>query len=542
MILELAWAGLIGFGVKSVYNHIYADEIEFKKQWKELMNNVKGSTNKDEQEHEILKYIEKDYGCDCIVSIPKGKSYKEFESLKDVIVTALGCDIKITQSPNKNSAYMRCFYNLNPEDEFAIKLKWEQIMHAAGVHNALNQTFTIRKLEQKDYGYDLEIDVPIGLSYEQLEKVYPIISRNFNNALITAENKQYQDKTTIKLITVPIPDNYPYKVFECQPQQIYLGVTHCHENITADLFRTPHMIIAGTTGAGKSVFLAMVITNMIINCTDKQLNLFFAQVSNKDEDFYEFKYLKHTKYYADSIGKALMLYKYLYEQIKIRSKLFSKYHVKNIQEYNKVVPEEERLPLCVCVNDEFGSFTPGSKKTDLNYQNKIDCKFYIEKIATEGRSAGIFLIIGIQRPDREHFDPFMKNLMTVVVAMRMENGGSSKVILGDDRASELPAREAIVRFGVNEYRIKTPYLTPGKIKKLVKPYYEKDHKYISLSLNKGIETSEKSTSDTKVEKESTPNNSSENTNDNIKDISEVKTPKKGKGRPKKQTERLGQVN
>ena len=259
------------------------------------------------------------------------------------------------------------------------------------------------------------------------------------------------------------------------PWELYFGETYFGEDLTADLREYPHVLVAGSTGTGKSRCLFISLANMLYWYDD--VELYLAQVSDK-KDLQKFAHYRQTKYFAQNLQTADRMIQQLLEEQKNRNKLLNQYGMNNIDEYNKRF-KDNKLNYIYLAIDEFASLMPGDKDTDPYYTIKKRIIYNLNELARQARSAGIFIITSLQRPDKTNLDPNLKNLFNIKVAFRANNIASSKVLTDDDSAFNLPNREALF-MGSFQKTLKTPYVDDHIIKTLLESKYERDHKYINL--------------------------------------------------------------
>jgi S-DNA-T family DNA segregation ATPase FtsK/SpoIIIE len=482
MFVEL---GLLGAACYGASRWIRRSEINVKKKWEEIMHsddNVSKYMTKVKPIFEILDMIEKEYGWDLIVSIPVTKEYSDLEKMKGVIESAYGCRIIMQQSSTINTGYIRLLLDTSNSKSIDLQLRWDRVMRGAGAVTKQGETFTISNIKEKElYGYDCDINVPSGYSYDDLITHKDAIDKEFG--LLHCDYKDFcNGKLPAKIITKPLPDNYSFKPIELKtPYQLYLGNTYYYEPVIADMKKEPHLLYSGTTNSGKSVGVKLPLINLAHCFSPEEVGFFFIQNSSKVGDFDDLLNLKHVRYYAYSYDHTVKLFEYLINQIKERSEIFTKKHVKNIYRYNEKVKPEERMPIYYCIIEEFAELMPGTKGLTKHYDEKVQCIDYISTLSAQGRSSGIYLIVVLQRPDKVSLDPLIKSNLTTRVAGQQLNDASSLVVVDTTEATKLKPREFIVRFSGQYYKMKTPWVNEDKmVYQFCKDKLEYNHKFIDL--------------------------------------------------------------
>jgi S-DNA-T family DNA segregation ATPase FtsK/SpoIIIE len=373
------------------------------------------------------------------------------------------------------SVYMAADYIKNYEI-YRVKSKFKDVMKGVGVKNKQEQTFEALKVIKTKYGFDLIISIPRGLSYEKLEKLIPEIEAGLG-CVTEMEWKRFKNCAFMKAAIDEYDEKKRYMpVTTAGPWEMYFGETYFLEQIKADMRDYPHALYAGSTGTGKTRGIFIAITNLLYWYDD--VELYLAQVSDK-KDLQKFAHYKQTQYFAQNLQTTDQLLKYLLQEQQRRNKLLNQYDMNNIDEYNKRF-KDEQLRYIYLVFDEAASLMPGENKdVDPNYTIKKRIIFNLNELQRQARSAGMFIISSLQRPDKNNLDPNTKNLFNIKVAFRANNIASSKVLTDDDSVYNLPNREALF-MGSKQKILKTPYIDDDLIRQLLWSKYEKDHKYINI--------------------------------------------------------------
>ena len=219
------------------------------------------------------------------------------------------------------------------------------------------------------------------------------------------------------------------------PEQLYfpLGRTPNGQDIIEDLSQMPHMLVGGSTGSGKSVFLFSMLASFLLTHpkkTDMQLIL----SSSKLEDFIHFEGLPHLysgHVISDAKEATRVIKEVIYEESERRGRLLAEARVANIIEYNKKA--DEKLAPIVVVIDEFADLADQLETT------KEKNAFYkpVQRIAQAGRSRGIHLVICTQRPEAKLVPATTKAQLSGRVALRVNDGISSRMIIDSGDAQYL---------------------------------------------------------------------------------------------------------
>lgn len=211
------------------------------------------------------------------------------------------------------------------------------------------------------------------------------------------------------------------------PEQLYfpLGRTPNGRDLIEDLSQMPHMLVGGSTGSGKSVFLFTMLASLLMTHPKKEeMQLILS--SSKLEDFIHFEGLPHLysgRIISDATEATKVIKEVIFEESERRGKLLAEARVANIIEYNKKA--EDKLAPIVVVIDEFADLADQLETT------KEKNAFYkpVQRIAQAGRSRGIHLVICTQRPEAKLVPATTKAQLNGRVALRVNDGISSRMII-----------------------------------------------------------------------------------------------------------------
>lgn len=219
------------------------------------------------------------------------------------------------------------------------------------------------------------------------------------------------------------------------PEQLYfpLGRTPNGEDLIEDLGQMPHMLVGGSTGSGKSVFLFAMLASMLMTHPNKK-DMLLVLSSSKLEDFIHFEGLPHLysgSIISDAAEATKVIKEVIFEESERRGQLLAQARVANITEYNKVA--SEKLAPIVVVIDEFADLA------DQLETKKEQNAFYkpVQRIAQAGRSRGIHLVICTQRPEAKLVPATTKAQLNGRVALRVNDGISSRMIIESPDAQYL---------------------------------------------------------------------------------------------------------
>lgn len=323
-----------------------------------------------------------------------------------------------------------------------------------------------------------------------------------------------KDRETVWLKEIIQSEKYQSEVKNSK-LTVVLGKSISGEPIVSDLAKMPHLLVAGTTGSGKSVFTNVLINSILYNATPDEVkfilidpkmlefsmyndipNLLFpviidpkkaAHALNWSVDEMERRY----KMIADFGEKDISSYNEKAKEMienglpkEIRNQLQELECLKREIEVDESISEEERtlelleitakideinekfeapeiLPYIVIVLDEYA---------DLMMMAAKEVEISISRIAQKARAAGMHLVIATQRPDKDVVTGIIKANLPVRVALSVKGSNNSRIILDDKGAERLLGRGDMLFLGPGTSelkRIQSPWISTEEQKKIL---------------------------------------------------------------------------
>lgn len=256
-------------------------------------------------------------------------------------------------------------------------------------------------------------------------------------------------------------------------------------NLVADLTKMPHLIVAGSTGTGKSVCLNSVICGLLMSKTPEELK--FIMVDPKFVEFKNYERLPHllAPVITDNKKTERALQMAVIEMDK-RLKLFSRINVRNIKQFNnrKSITQTDlfgkdqelnsdipkKLPYIVIIIDELADLMASSAKAVTPL---------IAKLAAKARAAGIHLILATQRPDTKVINGTIKSNIEGRVAFKTSSSIDSRTILDHTGAENLIGRgDMLFRQGQTLVRAQGALIEDEEIENIIG--YIQEHSTMQL--------------------------------------------------------------
>jgi len=238
---------------------------------------------------------------------------------------------------------------------------------------------------------------------------------------------------------------------------IALGKSISGMPIVGDLTSMPHLLIAGTTGSGKSVCINTIIVSLLYKLNPDLCK--FILIDPKMLELSTYEGIPHllTPVITDA-KKATSALAWTVKEMNSRYKLMSKVGVRNIDGYN--AKHKLKMPYIVVVVDEM---------SDLMLVAGKEIENYIQKLSQMARAAGIHIIMATQRPSVDVITGTIKANFPTRVSFQVSSKIDSRTILGEQGAEQLLGKgDMLFMSSANRIvRIHGPYVSENEIEKIV---------------------------------------------------------------------------
>ena len=237
---------------------------------------------------------------------------------------------------------------------------------------------------------------------------------------------------------------------------IALGKSISGSPIIADLTAMPHLLIAGTTGSGKSVCINTIISSLLFKHNPDICK--FILIDPKMLELSSYEGIPHllTPVITDS-KKATSALGWTVREMENRYKLMSSVGVRNIDGYNQ--KHKIKMPYIVVVVDEM---------SDLMLISGKEIENYVQKLSAMARAAGIHIIMATQRPSVDVITGTIKANFPTRISFQVSSKIDSKTILGEQGAEQLLGKgDMLFMSSANKiFRIHGPYMSESEIEKI----------------------------------------------------------------------------
>ncbi len=281
-------------------------------------------------------------------------------------------------------------------------------------------------------------------------RVYPIAGKATMG--IEVPNKQRAIVFLKEIITS--------EVFQKKPSllTLALGKDIFGNPLIADLSKMPHLLVAGTTGSGKSVFMNSLVISMLYKATPDEVKM--LMIDPKLLELSSYNNIPHliSPVVNDPKEASDALKKVVFEMEK-RYRLLAERGARNIESYNMLVSQSEKLPYIVVFIDELA---------DLMFTAPRDVEGAITRLAQMARASGIHLILATQRPSVDVITGLIKANFPARISFQVTSKIDSRTILDSQGAEQLLGRGDMLFMlpGTKIIRIHGAYVGDTEVNKI----------------------------------------------------------------------------
>jgi len=315
---------------------------------------------------------------------------------------------------------------------------------------------------------NLQDDLAMALSAETIRIQAPIPGKDVVGIEIPNETVD----------TIYLREILEGKLFQdsSSPLTIALGKDIVGKPFVTDLKKLPHLLIAGTTGSGKSVGINAMILSLLYKNSPDQLRL--LMIDPKMLEFSTYNDIPHLLTPVITKPKqAIVALNNMVNEMERRYELMAESRTKNIENYNEKVKRVggEHFPYIVVIIDELA---------DLMMTSGKDVEHSIARLAQKSRACGIHLIVATQRPSVDVVTGLIKANLPSRISYRVGQKIDSKIILDQMGAESLLGRGDMLFTppgSTGLVRLHAPWATEEEIEKIVEfikaqraPQYEHD--------------------------------------------------------------------
>lgn len=280
---------------------------------------------------------------------------------------------------------------------------------------------------------NLNGDLALALSAKRLRIQAPVPGHSYVG--VEVPNRQ---PSTVALRPVIESEAFYHK--RDRPLALPLGRDVAGEPFVADLSTMPHLLIAGTTGSGKSIMLAAMTTAFILNNPPERLRL--ALLDPKMVELSRFNGIPHLLGPVETeLDRIIEVLRWATREMDRRYKLLEQEAARNLETYNRALGrrrQDEHLPYIVIIIDEIG---------DLMMQRPDETERALTRLAQMARAVGMHLMVATQRPSVDVITGLIKANFPARVSFAVASSTDSRVVLDHSGAESLMGRGDMLFLG-----------------------------------------------------------------------------------------------
>lgn len=318
------------------------------------------------------------------------------------------------------SVALNCIFNKNNEEKF-----YEGLGLYVQVDNKRRYP-KLKEVKETSYGKSYKFQIPDGMTTDDFIKKQTGLHERYCNKLGEIEfaynngfifMQQHQNKLE------SIYDYTPHKTKNILEIPIGCSINGIE---TVNIAKSPHILIAGTTGSGKSTLIRTIITYLIQMKAQYDVKLRLMDFKYGVE-FAHFANSKTVKSFSKTTDEARKILHQVNNEANRRYNLFFENECKDITEYNKKF-KNEKLNHEIVIIDEFSDFYLKEDK---------DCILLLEELLAKLRACGIHFIISTQRPDSKVINGRIKANVPTVIGLKTKDNLNSRIIIDESGLENL---------------------------------------------------------------------------------------------------------
>lgn len=344
-----------------------------------------------------------------------------------------------------------------------LRTKYIKLFSIAGLKNGHGDTpklVYLRRLDKYRRQYDFDANgIGIGEFQDKKERIESL----FQMQVESIKEGKHPGRVLVTFNTRSLPEMVSYQDISSEkvlpPDSFYVGLSS-EGVVTQQIADLPHMIIAGTTGSGKSNFFKSCLLSLLDSTKHLQLKVIDLKGGLEAIDFKEAPNVKIVKKMNDAV-EVLRL---------VEKEMMNRFDYLEANSLKSIVPERDKKDRIIVAVDEASILYQNRSRYDEDYKISIEARKLADSISKLSRAAAIHLILATQKLDREVIPTSVSENITGRMAFRSPSLQGSLVILGTKDATDLPAIKGrgIWNVGNDMTIVQAPFISDAEIKKISK--------------------------------------------------------------------------
>ncbi|MFK7823641.1 MAG: FtsK/SpoIIIE domain-containing protein [Oligoflexales bacterium] len=339
------------------------------------------------------------------------------------------------------------------------RTKYQKIFQSIGLTNGHKDTPKLLKFDRfdrfrKSYLFDAN-----GIGLSEFEEKRERLESNFRSNIESIKLGPRPGLVLISFNDKKFPDSVKYTDLAAStilPRDSFFIGQSTEGTITQAISDLPHMLIAGTTGSGKSVAFKQILMGLLES--SKHLQMYLVDLKGGVEmiDFVKCPNVKVVK----SMEEALIVLRMVEKEMKERFRYLEECNRKQI------IPEIDKKDRIVVGVDECSVLYMNRPRNDPEYEDALEARQLADSICKLSRAASIHMILATQKLDRQVIPTSVSENISGRLAFRANSLQGSLIVLGSKDACELPEipGRGIWSFGTKKVIVQAPYIEEKTIK------------------------------------------------------------------------------
>lgn len=339
------------------------------------------------------------------------------------------------------------------------RTKFQKLFRSIGLTNGLGDTPKLAHTKRLDKDRKNYVFDPNGVSIKDFEQHTDQIEAAFKTNVESIKFGKNKSQLIITVSKQKFPTQVSYLDLTTQmslpSESFYLGAA-VEGILTQKVAELPHMLIAGTTGSGKSVFFKQALMGLLESSPHLQMYLVDLKGGLEMIDFAKAPNVKVVK----SMDDAVTLLQRVEKEMKARFDYLENSGKKQI------TPERDKKDRIVVGVDEASVLYMNRNRHDPDYEGALEARRLADSISKLSRAAAIHLLLATQKLDRQVIPTSVSENISGRMAFRANSLQGSLIVLGTKEASELPEipGRGIWNYGTRKVVIQSPFIEEKAIK------------------------------------------------------------------------------
>ena len=344
-----------------------------------------------------------------------------------------------------------------------LRTKFSKIFSTAGLTNGLGDTpklVYLKRIDKFRTQYDFDSN---GIGVSEFQDKKERIEAMFNMEIESIKTGKHPGRVLITFNKRSMPSSISYESISEEkvlpPDSFYVGQSS-EGVVTQKISDLPHMLVAGTTGSGKSVFFKQCLLGLLESTKHLQLYIIDLKGGLEAIDFKDTPNVKIVKKVQDAVNVLRL----------IEKEMMNRFSYLEENSHKEIVPNRDKKDRIVVAVDEASVLYKKRDRYDDDYKLSLEARKLADNISKLSRAAAIHLILATQKLDKEVLPTSVSENITGRMAFRSTSLQGSLVVLGSKDSTELPqiAGRGIWNVGNRKTIVQAPYIKDAEIKSICK--------------------------------------------------------------------------